>query len=48
MERFLALCERLFHRRDETDVLVDGDAEGEDVLLRLAFVELSDPDLDFT
>lgn len=46
MKRLLALLECLFHGADEPDVLVDGDAEGEHVLLGLALVELADAELE--
>ena len=43
--RFLSLRKRLLNTADDPDVLVDGDAEGEGVLLRLAVVELLNPNL---
>lgn len=41
----LALLEGLFYGADEADVLVYDDAEGEDILLGLAVVEVADAEL---
>jgi len=43
---FLALAESGLDTAYEADVFIDGDAEGEDVLLGLTLVELFDSDLD--
>lgn len=46
MVGFLALLEGLLDAADQADVFVDDDAEGQDVLLRLAVVEVADAGLD--
>lgn len=45
MVRLLPLLERELDGADQPDVFVNCNTEGEDVLLRLPFVELLDADL---
>jgi len=44
---FLALLEGEFDTANDADVFIHRDADGEDVLLRLAFMELFDANLKF-